>query len=72
VIILAAEKQLIHDIPKILDWKSFDRMDETALRALAGEAPEIQQEREQLIVEKEELEKGLELCRKYLRRNQSR
>ncbi|CAI4212751.1 unnamed protein product [Parascedosporium putredinis] len=70
LIILAAEKQLIRDIPTILDWKSFDRMDESTLRALAGEAPEVQRERDQLIIEKEELEKGLELCQKYFRQSQ--
>ncbi|KEZ40234.1 hypothetical protein SAPIO_CDS9296 [Scedosporium apiospermum] len=53
VIILAAEKQLIRDIPKILDWKlHFSRMDDASIKALAGEPPEIPRKRERLEGEK--------------------
>ena len=65
MVILAAEKQLIRDIPNMLDPKVFGRMEDDALNALAGEAPGIRERRKTLASEKEELERGLELCQKY-------
>lgn len=65
MVILAAEKQLIRDIPNMLDPKVFGRMEDDALKALAGETPQIRERRRTLTSQKEELERGLELCQKY-------
>lgn len=40
-------------------------MEDDALNALAGEASWIQERRKILTFEKEELERGLDLCQKY-------
>jgi 20S proteasome alpha/beta subunit len=64
VVILAVENQLVSEIPQLFTTEKIVGMDDATVEALAAESPDIQEKRRKLQRQLDQLNKGVQLCRK--------